>query len=191
MRLKFPKLSSKIRPCYKKEWTNNLITPATVSPGQPCCAIIWKIFSSVYWDPRLVFTEISATRAENFPRNCKPNVYRFHADGGDLIGKTQPAQLSKPTLCNRGLRVVLTNPLKTIVVNKIWSWLRYSETRQHILVYLLFSLSDFCNDCCIFRSSLNMPISSWWNCSNSWLIASCRPLLTTLKNWPFLPAVAS
>ena len=48
LRLKFPKqirafgLSPEIRRCYKKEWTNNLIMPATVSPGQPCCAIIWK-----------------------------------------------------------------------------------------------------------------------------------------------------
>ena len=50
-------------------------------------------------------------------------------------------------------------------VHKIWSWLRYSEGRQHVLFHLFFFLKHFCNNCCF--SCLSLPIFSRWKYLNS------------------------
>ena len=99
LRLKFPKqirnfgLSPKIRRCYKKEWTNNLIMPVTVSLSQSFCAIITKIFSPLCWDPGWLL-----------PRSRQSGLKIFHVIASQIFTdfvRMAGISLEKLTLLNR------------------------------------------------------------------------------------------
>mgnify|MGYP001796297707 CR=1 FL=1 len=97
--------SPKLNILTKKECTASLVMAAAVRPGQPGCAIIWKILSPVCRDPGRSIPRSRQTRLK-ISLVIASQIFQISWCGQpDLVWKTEPAQPGQPVSCNRGLSV--------------------------------------------------------------------------------------